>query len=225
MDRFSFQADMFVWFVAVSICFWRTTLQSPSHSSTYWLLFPIRPGRFVATYSFALFCEISYLINGFYFPFFCDLRFLTKRNLYSLDFSSLNRNNRSISCNIMQNLGACCWLVHLFDACFQRFGINLTFLVGFSNFEYFRWKCCCTVRNWPNASSWPWTISRGSHALLSCLFQKKYEFTTFFVNSIAKFGNLSFQQQIPLEPMATDCSKLARRPFWNHFESGYFFWS
>ena len=148
MDRFSFQADMFVWFVAVSICFWRTTLQSPSHSSTYWLLFPIRPGRFVATYSFALFCEISYLINGFYFPFFCDLRFLTKRNLYSLDFSSLNRNNRSISCNIMQNLGACCWLVHLFDACFQRFGINLTFLVGFSNFEYFRWKCCCAVRNW-----------------------------------------------------------------------------
>ena len=180
MDRFSFQADMFVWFVAVSICFWRTTLQSPSHSSTYWLLFPIRPGRFVATYSFALFCEISYLINGFYFPFFCDLRFLTKRNLYSLDFSSLNRNNRSISCNIMQNLGACCWLVHLFDACFQRFGINLTFLVGFSNFEYFRWKCCCAVRNWPNASSWPWTISRGSHALLSCLFQKKYKFTTFF---------------------------------------------
>ena len=106
----------------------------------------------------------------------------------------------------MQNLGACCWLVHLFDACFQRFGINLTFLVGFSNFEYFRWKCCCAVRNWPNASSWPWTISRGSHALLSCLFQKKYEFTTFFVNSIAKFGNLSFQQQIPLEPMVTDCS-------------------
>ena len=100
--------------------------------------FPIRLGRFVATYSFALFCEISDLNNGFSFFFFCDVRFLTKRNLYSLDFSSLNRNNRSISCNIMQNLGDCCWLVHLFDACFQHFGINLTCLVVFSNFEYFR---------------------------------------------------------------------------------------
>ena len=31
------------------------------------------------------------------------------------------------------------------------------------------------------------------------------------------------KQQIPLEKIASDCSKSARRPFWNHFESGYCF--
>ena len=51
-------------------------------------------------------CDISDLINGFHFPVFCDVRFLTKLNFFPLNFSSLNRNNRSISCNIMQNLGA-----------------------------------------------------------------------------------------------------------------------
>ena len=37
-------------------------------------------------------------------------------------------------------------------------------------------------------------------------FKKNTNSQLFFVNSIAKFGNLSFQQQIPLELMVTDCS-------------------
>ena len=185
-------------------------------------MFPIRPGRFVATYSFALFCEISYLINGFYFPFFCDLRFLTKRNLYSLDFSSLNRNNRSISCNIMQNLGACCWLVHLFDACFQRFGINLTFLVGFSNLNTFD----------ENAAA----RSAAGRMLVHGLGQSAEVAMRFSLVCFKKNTNSQLFSSTPLQSLVIyhfsskfhsnrwlQIAPLARRPFWNHFESGYFF--
>ena len=48
------------------------------------------------------------------------------------------------------------------------------------------------------------------------LFQKKIRIHN-------NFSSTQNQQQIPSEQMATDCFKFARRPFWNHFESGYCF--
>jgi len=65
-------------------------------------------------------------------------------------------------------------------------------------------------------------------AMLLFLFQK-HPNSYFFSRQlhcnliISQWISTENKQQIPFEKMATDCSKLARRPFWNHFESGYCF--
>ena len=65
-------------------------------------------------------------------------------------------------------------------------------------------------------------------AMLLFLFQK-HPNSYFFSRQlhcnliISQWISTENKQQIPFEKMATDCSKLARRPFWIYFESGYCF--
>jgi hypothetical protein len=166
MDRFSFEADLFVWFVAASICFWRATLQSPNDAHAQFDVLASRSGR-----------------EGSLPPNFFTL-------LESTDISGC-----------------------------------------FSYFEYFRWDCGQFAAAARSSTALTLIYGLGQSAevaMLLFLFQK-HPNSYFFSRQlhcnliISQWISTENKQQIPFEKMATDCSKLARRPFWNHFESGYCF--
>jgi len=228
MDRFSFEADLFVWFVAVSICFWRATLQSPNDAHAQFDVLASRSGRegSLPPNFFTLLCDISDLINGFHFPVFYDVMFLTKRNFPPLNFSTLNWNNRSISCTIMQNLGAFVG-AFMFWCLFLAFWNQLTFRVVLAILNTFD-EIAAAARS-STALTLIYGLGQSAEvAMLLFLFQK-HPNSYFFSRQlhcnliISQWISTENKQQIPFEKMATDCSKLARRPFWNHFESGYCF--